>query len=98
MNPGYMDARTSGPRSAFTAINVEDGAVVVRVQKDTSEVCCQNEYGRFETWTQAQSFATLLNQRYGLGVMEARYIIVSASLAAATSREQKSQHSALPSS
>jgi len=48
-----------------------------------------NEYGRFETWTQAQSFATMLNQRYGLDIMEAQHIIVSASLAAATSREEK---------
>ena len=77
-------------RSAFAAVNVENGAVVVRVWKDTSEVWPQKEYGRFETWTQAQSFATMLNQRYGLDVMEAQHIVVSASLAAATSREQKS--------
>jgi hypothetical protein len=60
----------------------------VRVRKDTSAVWPQKEYGRFETWTQAQSFATMLNQRYGLDVMEAQHIVVSASLAAAASREQ----------
>jgi hypothetical protein len=30
----------------------------------------------------------MLNQRYGLDVMEAQHIVVSASLAAAASREQ----------
>jgi len=81
--------RTSRQSSAFAAVNVENGAVVVRVRKDTSAVWPQKEYGRFETWTQAQSFATMLNQRYGLDIMEAQHIIVSASLAAATSREEK---------
>ena len=80
--------RTSRQSSAFAAVNVENGAVVVRVRKDTSAVWPQKEYGRFETWTQAQSFATMLNQRYGLDVMEAQHIVVSASLAAAASREQ----------
>src|SRR6266853_4301006 len=89
-NPLSEGRRTSGQRSAFAAVNVENGAVVVRVRKDTSEVWPQTEYGRFETWTQAQSFATMLNQRYGIDIMEAQHIIVSASLAAATSREQKS--------
>ena len=81
--------RTSRQASAFAAVNVENGAVVVRVRKDTSEVWPQTEYGRFETWTQAQSFATMLNQRYGLDIIEAQHIIVSASLATATSREEK---------
>lgn len=89
-NPLTEGHRTSRRRSAFAAINVENGAVVVRVQKDTPEVWPQNEYGRFETWTQAQSFAAMLNQRYGLDIMEAQHIIVSASLAAATSRQEKS--------
>jgi hypothetical protein len=88
-NP-LSEGRTSGQRSAFAAVNVENGAVVVRVRKDTSAVWPQNQYGRFETWTQAQSFATMLNQRYGIDIMEAQHIVVSASLAADTSREQKS--------
>jgi hypothetical protein len=62
-------------------------AVIVRVRKDTSAVWPQNEYGRFETWT---SFAAMLNQRYGIDIMEAQHIVVGASLAADTSREQKS--------
>jgi hypothetical protein len=77
-------------RSAFAAVNVGNGAVVVRVRKDTSEVWPQKEYGRFESWTQAQNVATLLNERHGLDIMEAQHIVVSASLAAATSRGQKS--------
>ncbi len=32
----------------------------------------------------------MLNQRYGIDIMEAQQIVVSASLAANTSREQKS--------
>ena len=89
-NPLSEGRRTSGQRSAFAAVNVENGAVIVRVRKDTSAVWPQSEYGRFETWTQAQSFATMLNQRYGIDIMEVQQIVVSASLAADTSREQKS--------
>jgi hypothetical protein len=89
-NPLSEGRRTSGRRSAFAAVNVENGAVIVRVRKDTSAVWPQSEYGRFETWTQAQSFATMLNQRYGIDIMEVQQIVVSASLAADTSREQKS--------
>jgi len=76
-------------RSAFAAVATEDGAVVVRVLKDKSGTWPQKEYGRFETWTQAQGFASMLNQRYGLDPIEAQHIVVSASLAAAT-RKQKS--------
>jgi hypothetical protein len=90
--------RASGQPSAFAAVNVENGAVVVRVRKDTSAVWPQKEYGRFETWTQAQSFATMLNQQYGLDVIEARHIVVSANLAAAASREEKSSRLGLPTS
>jgi hypothetical protein len=78
------------PCSAFAAISTENRAVVVRVLKDKSGVWPQKEYGRFETWTQAQGFATMLNQRYGIDPIEAQHIVVSASLAAARSRKQKS--------
>jgi hypothetical protein len=50
----------------------------------------QQGYGCFETWTQAQSFASMLNQKYGIDPVEARHIVVSASLAAASSGRQKS--------
>jgi hypothetical protein len=81
--------RTSRQCTAFAAVSVENGAVVVRVRKDTSTVWPQKEYGRFETWTQAQGFATLLNRRHGLDAIEAQDIVVSAGLAAATTRGQK---------
>jgi len=77
-------------RSAFAAITTDDGAVVVRVLKDTSGVWPQREYGRFETWTQAQGFASMLNQRYGIDPVEAQHIVVSARLAAGRSGRQKS--------
>lgn len=80
---------TSRPRSAFVAVNAENGAFVARVREDTSQVWPQKEYGRFETWTQAQGFAAILNQRYGLDVIEVQHIVVSAGLAGAKSRGQK---------
>lgn len=80
----------SRQRSAFAAVTTEDGAVVVRVLLDTPRVWPQREYGFFETWTQAQGFATMLNQAYGLDPVEAQHIVVSASLAAARSSRQKS--------
>ena len=76
-------------RSAFTAITTQEGAIVVRVLADTSDVWPQQEFGCFETWTQAQVFARMLNEKYGIDPVEARYIVVSASLAA-ESRKQKS--------
>jgi hypothetical protein len=75
-------------RSAFAAITTQEGAVVVRVLADTSDVCPQQEYGCFETWTQAQVFASMLNEKYGIDPVEARHIVVSASLAAESSRQK----------
>jgi hypothetical protein len=75
-------------RSAFAAITTQEGAVVVRVLADTSDVWPQQEYGCFETWTQAQGFASMLNQKYGIDPVEARHIIVSASLATGSSRQK----------
>jgi hypothetical protein len=80
---------TSRQRFAFAAVNTENGAFVARVREDTSQVWPQNEYGRSESWTQARGFAGTLNQRYGLDVVEAQHIVVSASLAAAKGRGQK---------
>ena len=55
-----------GQRSAFAAVSTGNGAVVVRVLQDSSGVWLQNEYGYFETWTQAQGFASMRNQAYGI--------------------------------
>lgn len=75
-------------RSAFAAISTQEGAVVVRVRADSSAVWAQQEYGCFETWTQAQVFASMLNEKYGIDPVEARHIVVSASLAADSSRQK----------
>ena len=69
---------------------------MARVREGTSQVCPQKEYGRFETWTHAQGFAATLNQRYGLDVIEAQHIVVSAGLAAAKSRGQKHSEATSP--
>jgi len=74
---------TSRRRFAFAAVNTENGAFVARLREDTPEVCPQKEHGRFETWTQAQGFAAILNQKYGLDGIEVQCIEVSAGLAAA---------------
>ena len=79
----------TGQRSAFAAVSTEYGAVVLRVPKDGTEVWPEEEYGRFETWTQAQSFARLLNQRHGLDPVDAQHIVVSAALAAAKPAKQE---------
>jgi hypothetical protein len=75
-------------RSAFAAVASENGAVVVRVLEDTSGAWHQKEYGYFETWTQAQGFASMLNQRYGIDPVEAQHIVVSASLAARCGKQK----------
>jgi hypothetical protein len=62
--------------------------MVVRVLADTSHVWPQQEYGCFETWTQAQVFASMLNEKYSVDPVEARHIVVSASLAAESSRQK----------
>jgi hypothetical protein len=74
-------------RFAFTAVIGETGAVIVRVLADTLAFCPQEEYGCFETWTEAQDFATVLNQTHGIDAMEAQYIVVSASLALQSSKQ-----------
>jgi hypothetical protein len=74
-------------RFAFTAAITESGAEVVRVVADTSALWPQQEYGCFETWTEAQDFATVLNQTYGIDPIEAQHIVVSANLALRSSNE-----------
>ena len=76
-------------RSVFAAVTTDNGAIVVRLFEDTSEAWPHGEYGCFETWTQAQGFASMLNRAYGLDPVEARHIVVSASLAAASCTGQK---------
>ena len=83
-NPSDTDA---GPRFAFTAVMTENGAVVARVLEQTHGMWPHHEYGCFETWTQAQEFATVLNQSYGSDPIEAQHIVISSSLAARSSEQ-----------
>ena len=82
-----MEAESGQSREAcgfaFAARGTRDGAVVVRVRRNSPRVWPLEEYGRFETWTQAQVFAGLLNREFGIDPVEARCIVISASLAAA---------------
>lgn len=75
-------------RFAFTAVMTEHGAVVARVLEQAAGIWPQQEYGCFETWTQAQEFATVLNRSYGMDSIEAQHIVISASLAARCSKQK----------
>jgi hypothetical protein len=87
-NGGKLPGASARERFAFTAVMTENGAVVVRVLEETSGTWPQREYGRFETWTQALEFATILNQSYGIDPMEAQHIVVSANLATRSSKRR----------
>jgi hypothetical protein len=63
-----------------------NGAVVARVLEGTYGIWLQQQYGCFETWTQAQEFATVLNESYGIDAIEAQHIVISSSLAARPNR------------
>jgi hypothetical protein len=82
--------KTARQRSAFAAVTTENGPAVLRVLLDTPRVLRQTEYGCFGTWTQAQGFAAMLYEAHGLDPVEARYIVVGASLAAGNFGRQKS--------
>jgi hypothetical protein len=73
-------------RFAFTAVMTENGAVVARVLEGTYGIWPQQQYGCFETWTQAQDFASGLNESYGIDSIEAQHIVISSSLAARSSK------------
>ena len=73
-------------RFAFTAVMTANGAVVARVLEGTDGMWPQQQYGCFETWTQAQEFATVLNESYGIDAIEAQHIVISSSLAARSNR------------
>jgi hypothetical protein len=83
-NPKGTEA---GQRFAFTAVMTENGAVVALVLEQTNGIWPQQEYGCFETWTRAQEFATVLNQSYGIDMVEAQQIVISSSLAARSSKQ-----------
>lgn len=80
-NRDRMRSADTQERFAFTAIIKEDVAMVARVVAATGVFRPQQEYGYFESWTEAHAFAVLLNQLNGIGPVEARHIVVSATLA-----------------
>jgi len=83
---GGPERRASGTagdaaeRFAFAAIIRDGGAMVARVVADRDIFWPQNIYGYFASWTEAQNFATLLNQVNGIDTMEAQQIIVGVML------------------
>ena len=77
-----MDARF-----AFTAQFWGDRALVCRAVEDSPGPVVERQFGEFQTWTQAQAFASKLNGGLGLGTLEVRQIVTSSLLATACVRE-----------
>lgn len=73
-----MDARF-----AFTAQYWGDGAVISRAIEDRPGPIIEQQFGEFKTWTQAQNFASKLNQGLDLAPEEVRQIVTSSFLATA---------------
>jgi len=69
-------------RFAFTAKYWGDVAVVCRATEDRPGPSVQQEFGQFETWTQANAFATRLNEGMEIDPAEADRIITSSILSA----------------
>lgn len=73
------------PRFAFTAEFWGDGAVVCRATEDRPGPVVEQQFGEFKTWTQAQCFATKLNEGLDLDHLAVRQIVTSSLLATAAS-------------
>jgi hypothetical protein len=69
-------------RFAFTAKYWGDAAVVCRAVEGRPGPIVNQEFGEFETWTQANAFATRLNEGLEINPAEAEQIITSAVLRA----------------
>jgi hypothetical protein len=67
-------------RLAFTARLWGGAAVVCRAVEDRPGPIVEQEFGEFETWTQALAFATCLNEGLELDPREAQSIVASATL------------------
>ena len=74
-----MDARF-----AFTAQFWGEGAVVCRAIEHRPGPVVEQQFGQFETWTQAQDFATKLNEGLDLDPLQTRQIVTSSFLATAS--------------
>lgn len=71
------------PRFAFTAQYWGNGAVVCRAVEDRPGPVVEQQFGEFETWTQARNFAAKLNEGLDLDPFEARQIVTSSFLGTA---------------
>jgi hypothetical protein len=69
-------------RLAFTASFWGKAAVVSRAVEDRAGPVVDQEFGEFETWTQANAFAARLNEGLDLDPMEAHQILTSSILRA----------------
>ena len=67
-------------RIAFTAKYWGDKAVVCRSSEDCPGPAVDQEFGEFETWTQANAFAGRLNEGLEIPPAEAEQIITSSIL------------------
>jgi len=70
-------------RFAFTAQFWGNGAVVCRAVEDRPGPAVEQQFGEFRTWTQANNFATKLNEGLDLDPLEVRQIVTSSLLATA---------------
>lgn len=68
---------------AFTAQFWGEGAVVCRAIADRPGPVVEQQFGEFRSWTQAQTFATKLNEGLDLDPLEVRQIVTSSFLATA---------------
>jgi hypothetical protein len=71
-------------RFAFTAQVWGDGAVVCRAIEDRPGPIVEQQFGEFNTWTQAHNFAAKLNEGLDLSYHEVRHIVTSSFLATAS--------------
>jgi len=69
-------------RLAFTASFLGNGAVVSRAIEGLSGPVIDQQFGQFETWTQANAFASHINEGLDLKLSEVRQIVTSSMLCA----------------
>ena len=67
-------------RFAFTAMYWDNVAVVCRAVEHQPGPVVNQEFGQFQTWTQAHIFATRLNEGLDIPMLEAQRIITSSVL------------------
>ena len=69
------------PRMAFTAEFWNDRAVVCRATENHVGCSVVQEFGAFQSWTEANQFANKLNEGLGLSPEEARELVAASLLA-----------------